>query len=122
MRFYCEIVVGEVLPALRALITNELMKNYNLTQQQVANKLGLTQPAISQYMKYLRGENGKKLQKNKKLMTIVKKFSKDIAGGKISSENTMQKILEISHLIVHKKIINFNEMFQEDVPCEICFK
>jgi predicted transcriptional regulator len=122
MRFYCEIVVGEVLPALRALIANELMKNYNLTQQQVANKLGLTQPAISQYIKYLRGENGKKLQKNKKLMTIVKKFSKDIAGGKISSENTMRKILEISHLIVHKKIINFNEMFQEDVPCEICFK
>jgi predicted transcriptional regulator len=122
MRFYCEIVVGEVLPSLRALITNELMKNYDLTQQQVADKLGLTQPAISQYMKYLRGENGKKLQKNKKLMAIVKKFSKDIASGKISSDDTMKKILEISHLIVHKKIINYNEMFQEDVPCEICFK
>jgi predicted transcriptional regulator len=122
MRFYCEVVVGEVLPALRALITNELMKNYDLTQQQVADKLGLTQPAISQYRKYLRGENGKELQKNKKLMIIVKKFSKDIAGGKISSEDTMRKILEISHLIVHKKIVNYDKALQENVPCEICFK
>ncbi len=116
MKFYCEIVVGEVLPALRALITNELIKNYDLTQQQVANKLGLTQPAISQYMKYLRGENGKKLQKNKKFMIIVKKFSKDIANGKMSSNDTMRKILEISHLIVHKKIINYGEELQENVP------
>jgi predicted transcriptional regulator len=122
MRLYCEVVVGEVLPALRALITNELMKNYDLTQQEVANKLRLTQPAISQYRKYLRGEKVKELQKNKKLMAIVKKFSNDIASGKISSDDTMRKILEISHLIVNKKIVSYEKIFQENVPCEICFK
>ena len=62
MKLYCEVVVGEILPALRALITYDLIQNSGMTQAQIAKKLGLTQPAISQYGKYLRGEKVKELQ------------------------------------------------------------
>lgn len=75
MKLYCEVVVGDVLPSLRALITKELIQN-GLTQNEVAKKLGITQPAVSQYRKYLRGGKIRQLQKNRKLMAIVRKFSK----------------------------------------------
>lgn len=121
MKLYCEVVVGEILPALRALITSELIRS-GLTQNEVAEKLGVTQPAVSQYKKFLRGEKVKELRKNKNVMSIIKNFSDDIAKEKISSEVAAEKILEISHMIVDKKIVESEKIFQENVPCTICFK
>lgn len=122
MKLYCEVIVGDILPSLRALITKELVQNFGLTQTQAAQKLGLTQPAVSQYKKYLRGGKIKQLQKNKNLMIIVKKFSKKIATEKISSKEATVRILEIAHVIVAKKMIHYEEMDKEKIPCEICFK
>lgn len=122
MKLYCEVIVGDILPSLRALITKELIQNFGLTQTQAAQKLGLTQPAVSQYKKYLRGGKIKQLQKNKNLMIIVNKFSKKIATEKISSKEAAIRILEIAHVIVAKKMIRYEEMDKEKIPCEICFK
>lgn len=122
MKLYCEVVVGDVLPALRALLTNELIQNFDLTQTEVAKKLGLTQPAISQYRKYLRGEKVKELKSNKKIMATIKKLSAEIASGKISDDDAVVKILEISHMIVDKKIVSTDEIFQKEIPCTICFE
>jgi predicted transcriptional regulator len=121
MKLYCEVVVGDVLPALRALITKELIENFGFTQAEAAKRLGLTQPAVSQYKKYLRGSNIKQLQKNKSIMTIVKKFSKSIASENISAREVSPKILEIAHAIVSKKIIE-GETSKENIPCDLCFR
>jgi hypothetical protein len=122
MKLYCEVVVGDILPALRALITKKLIENFGLTQNQAAQKLGLTQPAVSQYKKYLRGGKIKQLQKNKNLMLIVRKFAVKIVTEKISSKEINLKILEIAHVVVAKKIIHDETMHKEKIPCEICFK
>jgi len=49
MKPFCEIIVAKILPAMRAIITKELMQTYGFNQTEVAQKLGITQPAISQY-------------------------------------------------------------------------
>ena len=123
MKLYCEVVVGEVLPSLRALVTKELTERFKLSQVQAAEKLGLTQPAISQYKKFLRGDKVKDLQKNKKVVLLVKEFSRKIADGEISSADAASRLLEISHMIVNKRIV-YPEggIYQKNVPCEICFK
>jgi len=122
MKLYCEFVVGEIFPALRALITNELIKNFDLTQNEIASRLGVTQPAISQYKKYLRGERVKELEKNKKAMRLIKDFSKTIADKQISAESAAEQMLKISHMIVDEKIIYDKEIIQHNFPCDICFK
>lgn len=50
MRFESEILAEEVLPAIRSLMTSRLRTEYGLKQQEIANKLDLTQPAVSQYI------------------------------------------------------------------------
>jgi len=122
MKLYCEVVVGDILPSVRALVTRELIKNFGLTQNQAAQKLGLTQPAVSQYKKYLRGGKFKQFEKNKRLMSIVKKFSKKIVTEKMSSREINLKILEIAHVLIVKKIIHVEITHKEKIPCEICFK
>ena len=50
-----EIVSKSALPALRSMIARRLQKEYHMTQQQVANRLGVTQASISNYARKTRG-------------------------------------------------------------------
>lgn len=93
MKTFCEIVVSDFLPAVRALVTKELINTYHMTQTDVAKKMGMTQPAISYYMRELRGTKVKVLQKNEKLMEFVRKVAADVAAGKESVVN-MHEVCE----------------------------
>jgi len=50
MTIYCECMVRYVVPALRMLISRQLLEKYNLNQVQVAKMLNVTQPSVSNYM------------------------------------------------------------------------
>jgi predicted transcriptional regulator len=50
-----EIVSKSALPAFRAMVSKRLTENYNLTQQQVATRLGVTQASVSNYARKARG-------------------------------------------------------------------
>jgi predicted transcriptional regulator len=55
MKSPCEVVAKYVLPVFRAMVAKDLMDNYNLSQNQVAEKLGITQAAVSHYINSKRG-------------------------------------------------------------------
>lgn len=50
-----EIISKSALPAFRAMVSKRLTVNYNLTQQQVATRLGVTQASVSNYARKARG-------------------------------------------------------------------
>jgi hypothetical protein len=77
---------------------------------------------VERLCQFLRGEKVKELQKNKKVMVIIKRLSNDISNENVSNDATATKILDISHMIVDKKLVGTYEIFQEKVPCTICFK
>jgi hypothetical protein len=58
MSISCESVARHILPVYRSFVARELVTKYNLTQNQVAKKLGTTQAAISQYINSKRGVKG----------------------------------------------------------------
>ena len=53
----CELVVFELLPTARGSIAKTLVDEYGYTQSKVAEVFGVTNVAISQYVKGLRGGN-----------------------------------------------------------------
>ena len=57
MKIPCEIVVWHILPLVRREIAKELVKEHKLSQAQVARRFGVTDAAISQYLKKKRGDN-----------------------------------------------------------------
>ena len=55
MRPPCEIVVQKILPAIRSELAR-LMLAEGLPQQEVANRLGVSKAAVSQYLNSKRGQ------------------------------------------------------------------
>lgn len=53
----CELVVFELLPTARGSIAKVLVDEYGFTQTKVAEMFGVTNVAISQYVKGIRGGN-----------------------------------------------------------------
>jgi predicted transcriptional regulator len=51
----CEVAVKSVVPAVKALMAQQLVEQHGLKQDQVANILGISQSAVSKYSKKVRG-------------------------------------------------------------------
>jgi len=56
MKFEAEVVVEEILPAVRKILADRLSQSYGLNQSEIARKLAVTQPAVSQYLKGKRAD------------------------------------------------------------------
>ncbi|MCD6226572.1 MAG: transcriptional regulator [Candidatus Aenigmarchaeota archaeon] len=105
MKPYCEVVVSYILPAIRALITRELLTAYNLTQMEASELLGITQAAISQYNKESRGAKVSILEKDKKIMKMIKQLAKKIARGNMTALKINSEFCKICKEIRKRKLI-----------------
>lgn len=92
MKIFCETVFSEMLPALRSIVAHELITTYKLSQDDVAKKLGITQPAVSQYKAGVRGKKMQVLMSDKQFMEFVGKLSAEIAAGNV---NIYEKVCDI---------------------------
>ncbi len=52
----CEVAAKSVIPAVRAMVARQLIEDYGLKQELVAQRLGVTQAAVSKYVHQIRGE------------------------------------------------------------------
>ena len=122
MKPFCEVVVTTVLPAIRSLITRQLMDDYKFTQQQTADLLGLTQPAVSQYVKQSRGVKVRILERQPEIMVMIDDLTKDVATSKLRPRELQSKFCQICKEIRKKRIICYlhEEIYPSIVPCSEC--
>ncbi|MFW6122173.1 MAG: transcriptional regulator [Petrotogales bacterium] len=55
MKTPCEVIVWNVVPIIRKEFAKDLIENHGLTQKETANKLGITEAAVSRYISGKRG-------------------------------------------------------------------
>jgi len=122
MKPYCETVAQLLIPTMRALIARELMEKYNLTQQGAAKKLGITQAAISQYRRELRGSKISGIEKDKIITKKIEVFAGKMASGDLNVLSAMEEFCGICKAIRKSKLICnvHKEIFPELKDCKIC--
>ncbi|RLJ03236.1 MAG: hypothetical protein DRP11_01270, partial [Candidatus Aenigmatarchaeota archaeon] len=84
MKPICEIIAKELLPAARALIARDLIEKHGLTQKEAARRLGMTQPAISQYKQHLRGRKARILDSTQFISEGLENISSGLAANQIN--------------------------------------
>ncbi len=55
MKTPCEIIVWNIVPIIRKEFAKNLIENHGLNQRKVADKLGITESAVSRYLSGKRG-------------------------------------------------------------------
>jgi len=102
MKTYCEIVVKYILPGIRAIIAKDLIEIYKLTQKEAAKRLGMTQPAISQYKKHLRGRRASILENDKEISEKISSLSKSLAERAVDTRKLKKEFCDICEFIRKK--------------------
>jgi predicted transcriptional regulator len=122
MKPFCEVVTTSVLPSIRSIMTRELMTTYNMTQQEIAETLGLTQPAVSQYKRQSRGSKVKILEEEKEILDMIKGLTKDIVDKRVNTRQVNQRFCQVCKKIREKKLICklHEEICPSIAPCHNC--
>lgn len=123
MKPFCEVIVQSVLPTVRALIAKDLIEKHGFTQKATAEKLGVRQPAISQYRRELRGK-ARIIEKDKSVTQEIEKLSNRIASGELTAAKATTEFCNVCKIIRTKKIIcNLCSLQEEDLKgCNICIE
>jgi hypothetical protein len=117
MKAPCELIGWYLLPSVRAELARELLKS-GLSQKEVSEKLGMTQPAISYY---LRRKRGNEIKFNKQTNNEIRKLAKSIARGCNTSDQVL-KICQICMEIRRGRALCELHMKHDSVPekCNVC--
>lgn len=122
----CELMVKELLPALRTMVAKELAENHGFTQTKIARKLGVTQAAVSGYLTQEINEAQFSPFSTKELREIAKGLASEITMKRFSHVDMINNICEIclnlrrGGSICHAHKVKIQEL--EDEKCNICMQ
>lgn len=99
MKPFCEAIVFEILPAVRAMVATRLITDYGFSQTQAARRMGVSQPAISQYKRSLRGVRSEILEKYPQIAELAGNIAAKIASGRDESQRPTLMFCDICRKI-----------------------
>ena len=114
-----EIEVWYIIPALRRELAKSMIRDFNLNQKQIADIMGLTEAAVSQY---INSKRAKEVVFSNAVLEEVKKSAKTIIENDIvliPEILRLTRLTEVKHVMcdIHKK---------QDVKlpegCDDCFE
>jgi len=99
MKITCEEAVWYTLPIIRKELARSLIKDCGLSQRKAAEKLGITESAVSQYLSKKRGDF-------KALNTTIRREIKESAKRIVLGDGQVMKTetCRICHLLLALKI------------------
>ncbi len=89
MKAPCEEVVWDVLPSIRAAVAEELVRR-GVSQKDVSKMLGITPPAVSQYVSKKRGYN---IVFSQEIRRAIENLADDLIEKKL--DDPKERICEI---------------------------
>ncbi len=123
MKAPCELVSNVVLPSIRAWIVRESVKK-GIKQKDVAKTLGLTDAAVSQYLKKKRADIGVSEKELKQIKPLIDDITKRIVAGKLTDFDLMKLIckacISLRASLVLCKLHMIAEPKLKKIDCTFC--
>lgn len=100
----CEIAAKSVVPSIRAMIAKELSHSYNMKQEDIAERLGITQSAVSQYLGKIRGK-ALELDGIMEVEVVIKDIAYVLATDTSDGKTIGQKYCQTCRIIREKRLL-----------------
>ena len=100
MKTPCEIIVWNIVPIIRKEFAKNLIENNGLNQREVADKLGITESAVS---RYISGKRGILKITDKQILKEIKLSTNKIAAK--DEQIVIEETCRICRLMKSKELI-----------------
>jgi predicted transcriptional regulator len=118
-----EIEAKSLIPAVRAILAKKLIKEYSLKEEDVARVLGITQAAVSNYVRGTRGdvELISKLESVREVMRMIDDIAKDLSTNKAYTPSTLAKFVGLCNYMRYTLIIcDVHHSMESNIDEQIC--
>jgi uncharacterized protein len=118
-----EIEAKSLIPAIRSILAKKLIKEFHLKEEDVARVLGVTQAAISNYVRGTRGDTqlAAKLGEVQEVKRMVEDIARDLAANKAYTPSTMAKFVQLCNYMRYTFIIcDVHHSIESNIDSKVC--
>ncbi|MGB6674994.1 MAG: transcriptional regulator [Candidatus Nitrosopolaris sp.] len=118
-----EIEAESLIPAIRAILAKKLVNEYEMKEEIVARVLGVTQAAVSNYLRGTRGDIQlmNKLTSVLEVMRMTDDIARDLTSNKAYTPNTMAKFVELCNYMRYTFIIcDVHHGMESNIDEQVC--
>ena len=118
-----EIESKSLIPALRAILAKDLANKYHIREDEISKMLGVTQAAISNYIRGTRGDPKliEKLLEDKQVTEMLDDISDSLSSDKAYTPSSLSKFIGLCNYIKSSLLIcDIHHNLETDIDDEIC--
>ena len=118
-----EIESKTLIPALRAILAKKLAANYDIREDEISRMLGVTQAAVSNYIRGIRGnpELIEKLLAEEQVVKMIADITDRLAAEKDYTQATLSKFIGLCNYIKTSLLIcDIHHNLESNIDDKIC--
>jgi len=118
-----EIESKTMIPALRAILARKLADQHKIREDEISKMLGVTQAAVSNYIRGTRGDPKliSQLSSQKQIVEMIDEISENLASNKAYTPASLSKFIGICNYIKTSLLIcDIHHNLESDIDEAIC--
>ncbi len=118
-----EIESKTLIPALRAILAKDLANNHDIREDEISKMLGVTQAAISNYIRGTRGDPQliEKLMSEPQVSEMIKDISSNLASDMAYTPASLSKFIGLCNYIKSSLLIcDIHHKLESNIDDEVC--
>ena len=118
-----EIESKTLIPALRAILAKKLAEKHKIREDEISKMLGVTQAAVSNYIRGTRGDPKliSQLSSQKQIVEMIDEISENLASNKAYTPASLSKFIGLCNYIKSSLLIcDIHHNLESDIDEAIC--
>jgi len=118
-----EIESKTLIPALRAIIAKKLAEDHNVREEEISKMLGVTQAAISNYIRGTRGDPAliAKLLSDQQVSNLINELTDNLSSDMAYTPSSLSKFIGLCNYIKSSLLIcEIHHNLESNIDEKIC--